>query len=350
MPIGTQRPPGRSWDMKRKLFLNFTLSIAILGVSACGFGEGNGSKPGQREQSAIPDPRSLATPASQDGRFGIDPITSSETKPTGPFANVSPLEIRPGGSLGSLGLNLKTYMSGELNDPNARIRRLEDTVVAIHSDVATLAPAMQRMALIERDIEELIKQLEILLNEDGSAQTLPAMPAPAAGPGNVPVPLLNLEDQPIEEALAPEPLTAPTTEIATPQIEPAQKIEAPTPPPATTMPKATVGTSVTAVRIGQHEGRSRIVMDITGPVTPRVDLDNMERLLVVELPNVVWGTSSMQNFSGPLLQSLSTQALDNNGGTRAILVLKKESAILSQSVLKPGDGNQFHRLVIDLKN
>lgn len=310
----------------------------MLGVAACGFGSGGGAgeQPGQRSQSAPPDPRTLAIPASQDGRFSVDAPAAMRggDARAGPFGDIKPLEIRPGGSLGSLGLNLKTFMGEDLRNTDARVERLEHVIAAMHSDVATLAPAMQRMAVIEKDIEALVTQLEALLQDEGYSAPAPApVPAPAlSAPQALMPPVDEVEEEPVVEAkAAPAPTPAPAPSVA--------------PPPA-----SAAGLQATNLRVGQHNDRTRLVIDLNGPVNYNVDLDNVEKLLVIELNGASWRGAATQSFNTPPLQSMNTQSLDNNSGTRVIIVLRKDSAVLSQSLLKPGDGNPHHRLVIDLRN
>jgi N-acetylmuramoyl-L-alanine amidase len=123
------------------------------------------------------------------------------------------------------------------------------------------------------------------------------------------------------------------------------------PSPASKAPPPVSDGAVRAVglRLGEHADKTRIVIDLTGAVVPRVDLDNIEKILVIELPQVTLAGVVDKDFQNPLIQSLSIQPLET-GGTRAILLLKKDSVILSQSVLKPGSGTPHHRLVIDLKH
>ena len=303
MPIGTRRPPGRYREMKRKLILCVSLSIVMLGVAACGFGSGGGAgeQPGQRSQSAPPDPRTLAIPASQDGRFSVDsPASMRGDARAGPFGDIKPLEIRPGGSLGSLGLNLKTFMGEDLRNTDARVERLEHVVAAMHSDVATLAPAMQRMAVIEKDIEALVTQLEALLQEDGHSTPAP-VPAPAAAAPQQLMPAPEPEPEPVVEAKpAPAPASAPA--------------------PAPVVASADAGLQATNLRVGQHNDRTRLVIDLNGPVQYTIDLDNLEKLLVIELKGAGWRGAATQSFNTPPLQSMNIQTIDNNGGTRVIVV------------------------------
>lgn len=356
MPIGTRRCSDRPRGLREKLLVLSVCSIAILATSACGQNSSSnvGPNPGQR-QSSVVDPRTLAIPASQDGRFSVDTPQSvrdaaADTRATGPFSNIKPLEIKQGGSLGSLGLNLKTMFVDDLKDPNARIDRLESAVIAMQEDMKTLAPSMQRMAVIEQDLEALVGQLEAVLQEEGGqqpAETPHPYPDPAPASDDGPVSLQSMEDadpMPLsaQDTAAPQKAT-PAPAAATPA--------APAPAPATTAAAKTQspsGLSVLDLRLGEHTGKTRLVFDVTGTATFRADLDNAEKILIVEIEKAAWNAAATKTLSSPMVQSYSTQALDGGNGVRVILVLKKGASISSQSLLKPEGAQTNHRIVIDL--
>lgn len=359
MPIGTRRCSNRPRGLREKLLVLSVCSIAILATSACGQNSSSdiGPNPGQRQSSAV-DPRTLAIPASQDGRFSVDTPQSvrdaeANARATGPFSNVKPLEIKQGGSLGSLGLNLKTMFVDDLKDPNARIDRLESAVIAMQEDMKTLAPSMQRMAVIEQDLEALVGQLEAVLQEESGHQpaaTPYVAPAPASNDG--PVSLQSMEDSD-PMPLSAEDTAAPmaTPPAATPAPAAAAPTPAPTPAPTAAAPAKTQspsGLSVLDVRLGEHTGKTRLVFDVTGSATFRADLDNAEKILIVEIEKAAWNAAATKTLSSPMVQSYSTQALDGGNGVRVILVLKKNASISSQSLLKPEGAQPNHRIVIDL--
>lgn len=368
MPIGTRRSFDRFRDLRRKLILCALLSLMTLGTSACGFGssEDTGPNPGQKQSTAA-DPRTLATPASQDGRFSVETPSlqdvSGNNPRAGPLGDVKPLELKPGGSLGSLGLNTKTFLSDELKDPDARLDRLENAVSAMHTDMSTLAPAMQRMAMMEKDIEALVSQLETLLQEEGgTVQAVPPQPVEAPQPLS-PMMDVTAQEEPTNQAAAPPAAaTPPPTKNIIPKPPAATPVPDPVSAPTQTAPTQTAaaaaaatttapvsGTAVTALRLGEHADKTRMVFDISGAVTFRTDLDNGEKLLVIEIEGAGWSAAATKTMTSPLIQSYSTQALDGGKGTRIIMVLKRDSSIISQSVLKPDGANPNYRLMIDLK-
>lgn len=282
---------------------------------------------------------------------------------SGPFADIVPLEIKPGGSLGSLGLNLKPLLGDSTQNADTRFNRLEGAVIAMQEDLKTLAPSMQRLAVIEQDLDELVSQLEILLQEESG------LPAPVSPVMETPVP----QQQSYEpQSLVPETDAdlASAVPTETPQPKPANilsenseeisgtddaavvktSLEKPAqeqqPAPAELQPPASL--RATSLRLGEHADKTRIVIDLSGPVTYRHDLDNDEKILVIEMEKAAWSGPASQNVSSPLVQSWSTQAMEG-GGTRLILVLKHDTSVMQASLLKPEGANTQFRLMVDLK-
>ena len=104
------------------------------------------------------------------------------------------------------------------------------------------------------------------------------------------------------------------------------------------------------MRLGHYSDKTRMVIDLTGDIKFKSDLDNVEKLLVIELPGAAWSAAATQNFSSGVIQSMSTQAMSNGSGTRVIIVLRKETSVLYQSMLSPDGPGKNYRLVMDLKN
>lgn len=340
MPIGTLRASRPPRDMKRQFLVCVFSSMLMLGLSACG------QNPSPATSSnPLADPRNLATSAAADGRFSVDAppsLRGEENKPKGPFGDVKPIEIRQGGSLGSLGLNLDTYFAGNVGDTNARIDRLEGAVTAMHRDLKILAPSMQRLALIETDLQDLVEQLEAVLQEEGGAAPAPtayvpppqalSAPEPSAGEAEF---SQNAEPTPVVPAQ--QPAAAP---VATPLAPPAAA------PVSAALQAGALQAS--GLRLGEHPGKTRIVIDMSGTPAYKQDLDNAEKIFVIELPNTAWTGPANKSFSSPLIQSYTAQPMDNSAGTRIVLVLKKTAAVSYQDTLNPASDSPYHRLVIDL--
>jgi len=303
------------------------LSIAVLAVTACDLTSSNntGSNPGQKNTAVVSPPPSI----------------NSENQNNNTFGGVPPLEIRQGGSLGSLGLNLETLFVENLNTDD-RITRLENAIVAVQGDLRTLAPSMQRMAIIEKDLEALVGQLESLLQEESAMSAVSSTTVETA---EIAPP------EPIENK-APLDLTPPSAEAPIPDaVLPAvtdQTATSETTPAPSPDKTPTSGLVISGLRFGEHTGKTRLVFDMSGTANFRTDLDNAEKILIVEIDKAAWSEGIAKKISSPLVQSYTVQNLENNAGTRVILTLKKDARIASESVLAPEPAANNHRLVIDL--
>lgn len=217
------------------------------------------------------------------------------------------------------------------------------------------------------------------------------VPAPSAAAKNDPVPLVPAvpEARPMTTpkvetaapskntevaAIAPAPTSVPLpkTETAKAQAPPLPPSTAPppqnanAPPPdipkppaasataATSMPQqsgtvAAKGIAASGIRLGEDGGKTRLVIDLSGSVTHRTDLDNDEKILVIEIPDAGWTAPASKVLSSSVVQSYTTQPLENGKGTRLIITLKKPATILLDKQLPPEATNKNYRLVIDLK-
>ncbi|GJL85517.1 MAG: hypothetical protein DHS20C02_12920 [Micavibrio sp.] len=238
------------------------------------------------------------------------------------FSNIAPIEMRSGGSLGSLGLNLETYFAGDLKDDGDRIRRLERAVVAMHKDLKIMAPTLQRLA----DVEVAMKQ---------SVHKSVLQP---------PQSLLAQEKGPM--VAAPPVVTGPPLPSAS------ATTGKPVDPGARPMAAPADGSSVVSgIRTGEHPGKVRIVFDVTSKNTVyTADLDNAENILVVELPNARWKTpTDFENFRAmPVLKSYKVDTFNNGAGNIFVLQLKKSTEIIKQGKY-PALSGGGERIVIDLK-
>jgi hypothetical protein len=105
--------------------------------------------------------------------------------------------------------------------------------------------------------------------------------------------------------------------------------------------------SVTSVRIGeQGKDITRIVLDTTNPAEINYDLDNVEGLLVIEIPKAKWSTTKSQVFQkSPMIKSF--QALEDEKGSRFVADLKQKSKVVATARLNPS-GKSGHRVYIDI--
>lgn len=106
--------------------------------------------------------------------------------------------------------------------------------------------------------------------------------------------------------------------------------------------------AVTGVRIGEHGTKTRLVFDLDGKTKPafKYDLDNGEKLLLVEMPSSSWTGKSSGKPKSPLVEGWTASAGADGGSTVAIQ-LKKDARVLSTEFLK-AEGKDPARLVVDI--
>lgn len=274
--------------------------------------------------------------------------------------------------LGAKGANTALF-STRLDSEVQRLDRLENAVQELRNDFDAMAPAIVRLVAIEKDIQNLVSQLEVLT---GGAMAAPVAPIDSA--------LLLEEGEPFQPAavrLPPTPADAVMAQAAAaedasavqelpPSAPPAQEVmdvagsgppvPEPTPPPplATPPPQAApvaapaspppaAPATVADVRVGLHPGKVRIVLDVRGKTSFTAELDNQEKILVAELPHAAWTAPSQKSFTGnSVLASYTTEPLPS-GGTRLILQLKAQTSLLYKGEM-PDAATGGNKIIIDL--
>ncbi len=286
------------------------------------------------------------------------------------------------------GVNVDRLFADEIKDPNERIRRVENAVLELRRDFESVLPAIIRLAAVEKDMQQLMRQLETLLQNEPDpyqedAYTGPELPPETSGlppvPAALPPPPVETADAglpPTDTSQNPQSAPAITQNGAgrsavlqaiTPnEPEPQQQqpqelpqipqtgpppVEAPEaqPPPGEPAKTTADGPSVVQFRLGEHGDRSRIVLDASGPLSYAADLDNSELLLVIELKGAAWAAPAGQLFGAqnPLIASYKVQTMDGGQGTRLIVQLKKPVKIATEGKI-PADGQNGFRVYMDL--
>lgn len=263
----------------------------------------------------------------------------------------------------------------KMDDEDSRMDRLENAVQELRNDFDAMSPAIVRLVAIEGDIQNLISQLQVLTGGspqpaeagispiDEAALDTPQPAQPAEVPA-VPAPSADSPEKAKDAAVSPLSPSQPAPfaqETAVNEIAsgaPAPEATPPPPvsigPPAKTQDKpplaskpSTDGASVEGLRVGEHPGKVRMVMDVRGKTSFTTDLDNKEKILVIELPDAAWNHESQKSFDGnPLLSTYRTEKLGDHG-TMLIVQLKGASSITYKSAVDNADG-QGQRIIIDL--
>ncbi len=337
-------------DVLCALFLTFFLT-------SCG--------PAEPGRSAPPDSNSNATTGSIIAPISVPAPPGADNRPLEP--GQSGAQYLPNGLpvLPARGINAEMLFAEKITDSDDRFRRLENAVTDLRREVNAAMPAIVRLSAVEQDMQELLGQLQSLVeggpaDDDFSldsapvpgvtADALPPRPFPTAPEEATPPPA---SPEPVESIPAIAGLDA--ADAATPGSSPALPVP-PEPAPAEvaqgppdkpeTEPQAPAGPSVTAIRTGlQPKGVTRIVLDLSGPTPHHSDLDNEEKLLLVEMPEAGWSAAPNGTFAdSPLLMSWTTEPLSGGKGTRLVLQLRSGVKIVSNSSLT-GPA----RIVLDLK-
>lgn len=269
--------------------------------------------------SALEVPPPVALPPS----YGERPPKPGETQTT----------TMPNGlpALQPKGVNVGDLFAENITDSNKRFERLENAVTGLRQEFESFKPAIVRLVAVESDIQDLIRQLDILLRNEPTAPPEPLTPQPeeaqlsSADQAEPPAPPPPAQDPPVPRPKEqPPPLSQPTPQAAGPFV-------------------------VNAMRMGQHSDKLRLVLDASGETAFNVDLDNQENLLVIELPEAGWNAEREGRYdSSPLIRSYSVESMGEGRGSRVILSLKKPTQLLKQQALPPGN-NPNYRIFLDLK-
>lgn len=106
--------------------------------------------------------------------------------------------------------------------------------------------------------------------------------------------------------------------------------------------------SINGLRIGEHNTKTRLVFDMTGNEKPEIayDIDNAEKLMLVQLPSSSWNGGKAGSPNSPLIANWAAQDTPS-GGTAVAIQLKKNAKIVSSEYLK-AEGKNPARLVVDI--
>ena len=233
-------------------------------------------------------------------------------------------------------LNPKNLFGKSLRSDDERLDRLERAVQDMRNEFNNVEPSIRRLMAIEGDIQNLIAELQELSEDPAMAK--PLRPQPVAEP----IPLR--PKQPTKTV--PKPIkTAPVQ--PKPVIEPVVVASTPAPAPATfKRPDPDGNTGVYSVRIGEHPGKTRIVLDVGTKKTFRTDIDNNEKIMIVELPDTKWTAAKSQSFSkSPFIASYKVE--EAGDGHMMIFQLKSKAKIGYEAEIGSISG-QGRRIVIDL--
>ena len=210
-------------------------------------------------------------------------------------------------------------------DAMERLARLEKTVSQMQNDMNTMMPVLSRLVAVQTDMQTMLARLPPGGSSvaTSSAPPLAAMPPPGQSVTQEPVSI-------IAPAATPPPVAVPPP--------------APAPQAAATPPAA----MISALRTGEHPGKTRIVFDTSDKLSFSKDVDNGEHILTVDVQGAGWtGAGTEQTTPKSPLLSGWQAAPDGQGGTRFVIQLRKPAKILSAEAGAPAAG-KLGRIIIDL--
>lgn len=298
-----------------------------------------------------------AAPAAENSEMSAKPQTvSSEPAPA---ANTTR------GFKSSKGLvDNRRLFDEPISDPITRIRRIEVAVQDLRDDFDNAIPAMAGLIVSESELGQVLQDLK----RSGEISYSDITP-PQSG---------RLPRQPLEPATRashdragaiapPQTMTSQSekADITRERVPPKREIEKTQPPksaskvadkpktatapePETKAPKPELsGTHVLNVRIGTYADKTRIVLDLSAPAQYNVDLDNQEKLLVLEVKGAKWSAKEDFTFKDSKLLSSFTAQDEGANGSRLLLALKQPVKVLKKFSLK-ADGPRKDRIVLDI--
>lgn len=252
----------------------------------------------------------------------------------------------------ALGMNTDVMLFSEnIRDSDDRFERVENAVQELRNDFDSMLPSMLRLVAIEKDINNLVGQLETLLTSDGQAFSPSDMASPPAEaavikPVNIetslpPLPVEKARNEEIAAIAQPPPSAAPTP--ITPASAPVSVPVPPQPPLAAPAETQQGGIQGLGVRIGTHPSHTRVVFDLSGASEFTADLDTVEKILLVSMPGVRWAGPTSGSANNSIVQSWNVTSGQGGTGTLISFQLQKNAKITNKITL-----TNPTRAVIDL--
>lgn len=221
----------------------------------------------------------------------------------------------------------------------ARVLALEKNMIGVQSEVASSRPILRKVDTIERNFRALSLELDRIDRE----YAIPPLPEE--------------KEKTEKKAESPPRAVEPSSSVVQPNASPAVKrtyvpkpVFRPLPTkaeaPAPVKPSAR-SLMVRNLRIGEKSGEvTRVVLDTNSPARLNYDLDNNEKILVIELPNAGWAAQKSETLThSPLVASYKADS--DKTGSRLVLQLRKEAAIVSTARL-PAEKGSGDRVYLDI--
>ena len=197
-------------------------------------------------------------------------------------------------------------------DTTQRIAMLEGEVSRLKQEVVAARPKIAKIDVMEQKFKDLSLGLDHIDATYGMAAT--ARIAAEAAP-------------------APKAVAKAKAEQSKKQVEKAQ-------------PAYKGGKTVHDLRIGEQKGFTRLVLDLGQPVKVTYDIDNAEKIMLIEIPGFTWSAAAEKTLSSsPLIASY--QVKSDAAGSHLAVQLKKATKVANYSQIG-ATGDKPPRAVIDI--
>lgn len=282
------------------------LPLAVLGLSACTVPSKADKDPQVLDKAALPV---VPVPA---------PAVEQVAATAMPESGISPLE--------------------------ERILALEKNMIGVQSEVANSRPILRKVDAMERNFKALSLELD-RIDRDYAISPLteskekPEQKAENSLKTDIPVSSTLPAKKSVEPAQPNHEAAIKRTYVPKPVFRPLpKKAESAPSAPVTTKPDSHKLT-VRNMRVGEKSGGvTRIVLDTNSPARLNYDLDNNEKILVIEVPDAGWAAQKSASLTqSPLVASYKAES--DKTGSRLVLQLKKEATVLSTARLAAGKGS-----------
>ena len=189
--------------------------------------------------------------------------------------------------------------SKSLRSDAERLDRLERAVQDMRHEFDLVKPSIKRLMAVEGDIQSLITELQ-KLSENPSIATPPKRP------------------------IVTPPVSGSKRTIKRPAniVRKTKKsLQTQSPPPI-----QNGRANIYGIRIGEHPGKTRIVMDSNTKTSFSTDIDNNEKIMIIELSRADWTAKTAQSFSkSPFISSFKVEP--SGDGQLVIFQLKRNASI-----------------------
>jgi len=283
--------PNGSTKKKRKIRTLALLCFMIMGTGACGY------TPSYKKVPAKPPPEHLRKPLEthisiQDARDLAKPAKKSDG-----FGETPHITIGDNPDYSTMkGLNTTSLFTEKLSNNEARFDRLEAAVDDLHTEFKNIKPAIDHLMSIEKDMNALMRQLQIVINNQNNNKQI-------------------------------------TTTKSAPVIQTAD---------------LSTDISISHMRIADHSDKTRLVLETSHNISYSISLDPDDNTLTLSFDksHIGFSTSGLAKNS-QLIDMVKTT--EDESGSKIIITLNRASTILRQGRLPPSADKPYHRIFIDLK-